>query len=138
MDHRYIVTGSRDWYCPDVAERVLHAILARHGDGSMIVVHGAAKGVDTAFSHICKRYGIREDPHPADWIGLGSKAGPIRNQAMVDAGAVYAIAVHPDLFGSKGTLDCVRRCLKAGITVYLIDNVNPTRRIKSEDIEGAS
>lgn len=48
---------------------------------------------------------------------------------MVDAGAELAIAVHRDLRGSKGTADCVRRCLEAGIPVWLIESeeVTPER-----------
>ena len=37
---------------------------------------------------------------------------------MVRAGAVFAVALHPDLAGSRGTRDCVRRCLDAGIPVW--------------------
>lgn len=125
---RYIVTGDRHWYCPDVAERILNGILARH-DNSFTIVHGAAPGVDTAFSHVCRRYRIAEEPHPADWPTLGPRAGPIRNQEMVDLGAEYAVAVHKDLANSKGTKDCVRRCLAAGITVYHVDDIHPTRRL---------
>jgi ABC-type sugar transport system substrate-binding protein len=48
---------------------------------------------------------------------------------MVAAGATLAIAVHRDLAGSRGTKDCVRRAIAAGIPVYLIDSedVRPRR-----------
>jgi hypothetical protein len=132
MKRRYIVTGDRNWYCPDVAERVLKAIRGRHGEG-FVIVHGAARGVDVAFAHACVRLGIEHEPHPADWIKLGHRAGPIRNQEMVDGGAEYAIAVHKALEFSKGTKDCVRRCLEAGIAVYHVDDVHPTRSIEEID-----
>jgi hypothetical protein len=41
---------------------------------------------------------------------------------MVDLGARFALAVHRDLATSKGTGDCVRRCLAARIPVWLIDS----------------
>jgi hypothetical protein len=49
----------------------------------------------------------------ADWKTHGRAAGPIRNQAMVDAGADYFLAFNYNV--SRGTADCVDRCRKAGI-----------------------
>ena len=58
---------------------------------------------------------VGTDPHPADWKKLGAAAGPVRNQAMVDAGARLCIAF--PLETSAGTWDCARRARKAGIEV---------------------
>jgi hypothetical protein len=142
---RYIVTGDRHWDCIDVAVRILSSIRSRH-DNTFVVVHGAARGVDSAFAEACRRLGIEDEPHPAKWDDLthpeavikahpdgrkyNANAGPIRNQEMVDLGAEYAIAVQKDLPNSKGTRDCVERCLKAGIAVYHVDDVHSTRRIR--------
>jgi hypothetical protein len=51
--------------------------------------------------------------HPADWPRLGAKAGPARNQEMVDAGAKLCLAFPGRI--SRGTHDCIRRAGKAGI-----------------------
>lgn len=53
----------------------------------------------------------------------------IRNQTMVDDGADLCIAVHRFLAKSKGTKDCARRAIAAGIPTYLVvsDAVAPER-----------
>lgn len=124
---RILITGDRNWNCRDIAERVLTSLRSRHGRG-LTIVHGDATGVDAAFKTWCKRLGITAEAHPADWSN-GPGGGPARNQTMVNKGADFAIAVHRQIQRSKGTRDCVRKCLDAGIAVYLIDGANPDRRI---------
>jgi len=59
----------------------------------------------------------------ADWDRWGNKAGPIRNQEMLDRGRPnYALAFHDDLNKSKGTKDMVERLKKAGITTEVHDS----------------
>lgn len=53
---------------------------------------------------------------PADWATLGNRAGPIRNQAMVDLGDYLACLAFP-LGESRGTRDCMARAEAAGIPV---------------------
>lgn len=48
---------------------------------------------------------------PADW-SLGRRAGPIRNQRMLDEGRPNAVAHFP---GGRGTADMVRRATAAGV-----------------------
>jgi hypothetical protein len=60
--------------------------------------------------------------HGHDWKGLGNVAGPTRNREMVQAGADLCIALHRSLASSKGTKDCVRKALAAGIDVWLIED----------------
>jgi hypothetical protein len=119
--YRVLVTGCRHWNCTGLAGSIVNRLMERHGT-QLIVVHGAARGVDAAFAQACNDLGVTHEPHPADWDVYGKGAGPRRNQAMVDAGADLCLAVHRDLKGSRGTLDCVKRCLAAGIPVWLIDN----------------
>jgi hypothetical protein len=119
-DIRVIVTGSRSWDCPALADRLLRRMRDRYGDG-LLVVHGACPtGVDAAFDRACRALGIRCEKHSADWKKLGKRAGPIRNGEMLSLGAVLVLAVHDRLARSKGTRDCVARALAAGIPVYLI------------------
>lgn len=58
---------------------------------------------------------VTEEAHPAQWKTMGSAAGPLRNQEMVDAGADICLAF--PLGESPGTRDCMRRARKAGIPV---------------------
>ena len=49
---RIIVTGDRHWYAPDLAENVLARLLLRYGP-AIVIVHGAATGIDRSFSEAC-------------------------------------------------------------------------------------
>jgi hypothetical protein len=118
---RVVVTGDRRWECPALARRVVERLKARYG-AALVVVHGAAGGVDHTFDTVCLELRVRREPHPANWRWHGDRAGPIRNQEMIDAGAAFVVAVHRDLAGSRGTRDCVRRALQAGVPVYVLDH----------------
>ena len=118
---RVIITGDRNWRCQDLALNLVRRLKVRYGP-DLVVVHGACRGVDTAFSNACRYLDVAEEPHPADWDGFGNGAGPKRNAEMVAAGADFAIAVHRCLDRSRGTRDCVTRAIAAGISVYLIDS----------------
>lgn len=121
MAARVIITGCRRWRCFDLARRIVDRLIARYGP-EVDIVQGAADGVDWAFVEAAYDRGLGVCSYPADWEKHGKRAGPIRNAEMVKSGADFALAVHRDLKGSKGTLDCVRQCLAAGIPVYLIDS----------------
>jgi hypothetical protein len=119
MSVRVIISGDRNWHCDALARRVIARLVDRHGD--VEIMHGAASGVDTVFAEAAIDAACDVHPFPADWEKHGKKGGPLRNTAMVDAGADFVIAVHRSLAWSRGTGDLVRRALAAGIPVYLID-----------------
>jgi hypothetical protein len=129
MSVRVIISGDRNWTCSDLARRVIARLVARHGE--VEIIHGDARGVDSAFADAAREAGCGVFPYEALWEKHGKRAGPIRNQAMVDAGAEFVIAVHRSLAWSRGTGDLVRRALAAGIPVYLIDGEDVVpRRIR--------
>jgi hypothetical protein len=134
---RVIVTGDRNWNAPELAEQVLNRLLARSGP-NLVIVHGAATGIDRSFALACGELEIEQEAHPARWEELdhpeaviryrangtsyNANAGPIRNQEMVDAGTEMCIAFHQAISASKGTKDCVRRAIAASIPTYLINS----------------
>lgn len=120
---RVIVTGDRNWDCPELARAVVAGLVARHGD--VMLVHGDATGVDRAFAAAGREAGCEVLAYPADWDLLGPRAGPHRNGQMVADGAAFVIAVHRKLYFSRGTRDCVRRALAAGLPVWLIETADP-------------
>jgi len=63
---RVIITGCRSWNCDALAARVVAGLLAKHGP-DLVVVHGAAPGVDTAFARAAEAAGVRVEAWPADW-----------------------------------------------------------------------
>jgi hypothetical protein len=139
---RVIVTGCRHWEPEQLAERVIKGLVARHGAARLVIVHGACPtGIDALFARVAAEHLVAVHPFPADWRTHGKKAGPIRNQAMVDAGAALCLAFHRDLPNSKGTGDCVRRALAAGIPTWLVggEDFPPVRQrlAGAENHEGA-
>lgn len=108
---RVLVTGSRHgWHSGDLAA-ALERLRAEYPEA--VLVHGAAPGVDTQAATLWGSWGLRTEPHPASWRQYGKRAGPIRNQQMVDAGAEICVAfLEP---GSRGTADCLARARAAGI-----------------------
>ncbi len=88
-----VITGGRD-RTPTLLEfeDVLARLLKR---GATVVRHGACRGTDVAVAAwIEARSSIKVEPWPADFGGLGRRAGPVRNRAMLDGDP-------PDLFGEK-------------------------------------
>jgi hypothetical protein len=115
-----IITGTRE---DPFAEQLLNidrrlallpeGSLIRVGDSSGIDAY-VKKAIDETFTH------LRYSEYKANWEKFGNKAGPIRNQEMVDCGADECWA-YPNLNGiSKGTWNCIHKAKAAGIpvTVY--------------------
>ncbi|CAN1722779.1 DUF2493 domain-containing protein [Hyphomicrobium sp. 1Nfss2.1] len=82
------------------------------------VIAGGACGADTLAAEWAVSRGIPADVFMADWEGLGRKAGPIRNQRMLDEGKPDLVVAFP---GGRGTADMVRRARDAGIEVTFIE-----------------
>jgi hypothetical protein len=127
---RVIITGDHNWYAPDLAAEVVRRLLVRYGP-DLVIVHGAAPGIDWSFTQACGYLGVKVKVHPARWdlldvpgaiirqnthgLRYNANAGPIRNAEMVAAGAGLCVAFHRFLRLSRGTKDCVRRAIEAGI-----------------------
>jgi hypothetical protein len=131
---RLLVTGSRDWDCDALAERILSGV-KRYSPIPVVVVHGACHvgrgGVDGAFDRVAGKLGLILEPYPANRFGSWPGCGPVRNSHMVKLGADLGIACHPDLSKSGGTLDCVRKMINAGIHVVLHASEDDRGRIIS-------
>jgi hypothetical protein len=131
---RIIVTGDRRWECLRIAETVVARLSLRYGRESVLIVHGAASGVDSAFAEAARMAGVTTEPHPADW-SRGKKAGPERNVEMIRAGCAFVVACHKNLGRSRGTRNAVELALRAGIPVYLIAD-NGCRPVRVVGFEG--
>jgi hypothetical protein len=78
------------------------------------VMHGdCPTGADRWAQIWCERRGVPSDRYPADW-SKGKRAGPDRNQRMVDKRPDAAVSFP----GGNGTADCVRRCEAAGVPIF--------------------
>lgn len=81
-----------------------------------LIIHGGATGADEMANLYAGRRGIQRIIFPANW-SIGKKAGPIRNQLMLDVGKPNLVVAFP---GGTGTADMVRRSRKAGVEVIEI------------------
>jgi len=123
MEFRVLVTGSRRataaqaQYVEGVLNEVRLADIRIAGRvRPMVVLQGECPygGVDlTAKLWAQNTDGVRSEDYPADWGRLGKAAGMARNSTMVDAGAELCLAF--PAVGSRGTWDCLRKAVDAGI-----------------------
>jgi hypothetical protein len=125
--YRILVTGSREWTdVSTIEDALLNALYESPADADPpVLVHGGcptgadaiADSVWRHWSHVYPELGFLADPevHPADWARHGRSAGPIRNHAMVRAGADICLAF--PVGRSPGTRGCMAAARAALIPV---------------------
>jgi len=114
---RILITGSRYFDSRHVVWDALDAAFDEFGQ--LIVVNGIAPGADSLahqWAHLDER-GCVPEHHPADWAGLGRRAGFVRNAEMVALGAEVCLAFLADGEENKGTRMTMGLADKAGIPV---------------------
>jgi len=111
---KVLVTGGRYWSDFDHLSSTLDKI---HSETPITtVIHGAAIGADTLAEVWAASRKITTEQYPADWSKYSTKAGPIRNQHMLDIGKPDLVVAFP---GGRGTNDMMSRTKKAGIKLYV-------------------
>lgn len=81
------------------------------------LIEGDERGADRIAGAWAKRRRVDLRLFPADWAKYGRRAGPIRNQQMLDDGRPDLVIAFP---GGRGTDDMVRRATAAGVHVQVI------------------
>jgi hypothetical protein len=118
-----LVTGSRAWCDADAVGAALveawDEALQAGFDGIVVVHGGCPSGADRMAWEWAAAHDVLVEVHAAAWARHGRAAGPLRNQAMVDAGAVVCLAF--PLGVSRGTRDCMARAEAAGIPVRVFE-----------------
>jgi predicted Rossmann-fold nucleotide-binding protein len=114
---RILVCGGRNYDDYKCVYKVLYTFY-RYVPFSLdlTIVEGGCTGADSLARKFAKVVGCSVETHYAEWETHGKKAGPIRNQKMVDLGADFCIAFP----GGRGTDDLVSRAREAGITVLSV------------------
>lgn len=79
----------------------------RYGFKRIFLVHGDCSGVDKYAAEVATQMGWTPIPIAADWK-QGKKAGPIRNQKMIDSSRPHVALAFP-ASDSTGTRDCIAR-----------------------------
>lgn len=100
---RVLVCGGRDYQ----NERVAFLVLDFVNDtwGIRHVIEGGALGADRFARRWAAQNNVTVSTFEADW-SLGRRAGPIRNQRMLEEGRPMLVVAFP---GGNGTADMVRR-----------------------------
>ncbi len=114
---RVLVCGSREWTNYSVIERRMKAL----PPGS-VIIEGEARGADKSARRIAEHLGFKVMPFRANWYKHGNRAGPIRNQRMIDVGEPDLVLAFP-MPDSVGTHDMIARARKAGIPVEVVTGV---------------
>lgn len=117
-----LISGKRNFNNYEQFCRILDESLKDISD-DIEIVQGGAKGTDALAKHYADTHGIKCREFPALWNINGRAAGPMRNAKMVkfvrgkDSKAIFFWDGK-----SKGTGDCLKKAMKAGIVceVYSI------------------
>lgn len=115
MRQRVLVCGGRDYSDVDRAYEILDA--AHAANPIELVITGMAKGADSIALMWADEHRVPVKGYPADWVTHGKRAGPIRNQKMLDESKPHMVIAFP---GGKGTFDMVRRAKKTGVPVIRV------------------
>jgi hypothetical protein len=113
-----LITGSRDYPVPNAIAEELRAVCHR---ADLIIVGCCPTGIDV----LVRTEFLNHVEFKADW-SQGKKAGPKRNQEMVDLAQRFKASGHKVACyafpseTSRGTYDCARRAKEAGIAVKII------------------
>ncbi|MFI6310826.1 SLOG family protein [Nocardia fusca] len=110
-EFRILVTGSRSWTDSDT----IREALAAYKGSRAVLIHGDSRGADRIAAGIWQGWGGKVEVHRADWDQHGKKAGPLRNQEMVAAGADICLAFNQA--DSRGTAHTIGLAKAAGIQV---------------------
>jgi hypothetical protein len=111
---KVLVCGSRTYDYP----KVVYDVLNHYAPD--VVIHGGATGADQSAHRWARRHNAIEMKFEADWKTHGKKAGPLRNQAMIDEAPDQVLAfVDKPLEKSIGTRSTVRMAERAGIPVRI-------------------
>lgn len=106
---RVLVFGGRDFTDAAIVDQALSMLPVG------CIIHGGARGADTLAGEWGKRKGLPVLRVDAPWDVYGNRAGPIRNQWMLDwCSPTYAVGFP----GGSGTRDMAHRCTVAGLPLW--------------------
>jgi predicted Rossmann-fold nucleotide-binding protein len=109
---KVLVCGGRDYH--DYARMKQELCADRWTRPITCIIEGGARGADSLARLFADENGIQVMEFPALWHIHGRRAGPLRNQQMLDQGKPEVVVAFP---GGRGTADMVRRAKLAKIPV---------------------
>lgn len=115
MEQVVLVCGGRDYADRSSLYVVLNA--AHSANPIKRLIAGGANGADALAVDWARSKNIPHTMFNADWEKHGRKAGPLRNQEMLDRGKPDIVIAFP---GGRGTADMKKRAKAAGVPVVTI------------------
>ena len=123
---RIIIAGSRDFNDYELLKKSAIEIITKK---TMLpdltrIISGGARGADTLGERFAKEFGLEVKKFPADWDGLGKRAGYVRNAEMAK------FAVEDDNDGmliafwdgkSRGTKHMIDLAKRYGLEVHVVN-----------------
>lgn len=128
---RIIIAGSRDFNNYDLAFETMlefwnhldnYPFIRLFGD-QVKIISGKARGADRIGEWLAEKFGLEVIGFPADWDGLGKRAGYVRNAemakyAIADGNCGVLIAFWDGK--SKGTKHMIDLAEKNGLEVHVV------------------
>ena len=103
---------------------ILFKITEQHNDLDKIrIVSGAARGADQLGEQYAKLVGYEVSKFPADWDGLGKRAGYVRNDEMAKyamENSNYGVLIAFWDGKSKGTKHMIDLAEKNGLELHIV------------------
>jgi hypothetical protein len=112
---RVLVCGGRSFADRTLLEQTLDRLHAARRFS--LLIEGDAVGADRLAGTWARARGVALSVFKADWDGLGSKAGPIRNHRMLVEGRPELVVAFP---GRRGTAHMIRLAQDAGVEVIQV------------------
>jgi hypothetical protein len=117
-EFKLIIAGGRDFKDHDLLTNTLHrGLIGPLKSYQVSVVSGEARGADRTGAICGDALGLHVHKFPADWGGLGKRAGFVRNQQMAE----FADGLLAFWDGqSRGTADMIGRMRRLGKPVKIV------------------
>lgn len=120
---RHLPIDARDWLAGWMRKvAALCGEPAGRGVRHDTLIHGGAQGADLLAAIVAQSVlNWPTEEYAADWDAHGRRAGPMRNQEMIDEGKPDAVlAVLQEGYPCRGTHDMIRRTMAAGIPLAVV------------------
>ena len=122
-ENRILVCGGRDFddyslLCNSVYEI---CYLKNWTLPNTVFISGKAKGADSLGEKYAKEWGAQVLEFPADWNKYGKRAGPIRNQQILDEGKPTLVIAFPTK-NSRGTWHMIKIAKDAGVETIVVES----------------
>lgn len=107
-----LVCGGRDFAAGEWLFREMDNL---HAENPItLLIHGGARGADWLAGQWARKRSVPCRVFPADWKTHGTKAGPLRNQQMLEEGRPDLVVAFP---GGRGTRDMLLRALRFDVNI---------------------